>query len=55
MMMPYKTCRAPISMASFNPPWQDLLHVYKKDASDPDALQCTKGVSHRGTLVWIQI
>jgi hypothetical protein len=52
MMVPYKHCRAPASMAPFNPPWQGPIHVYKKGASDPCTLQCTKGVGHPSALAW---
>jgi hypothetical protein len=37
-------------MTSFNPPWQDLIHMYKKDVSANGAVQRTKGVSHRAAL-----
>jgi hypothetical protein len=50
MMVPYKHCRAPASMAPFNPPWQGPIHVYRKGASETGALQCTKGASHRGAI-----
>jgi hypothetical protein len=51
-LAPLVRCRAPTSMASFNPPWQGPIHVYKKGASDPCTLQCTKGVGHPSALAW---
>jgi hypothetical protein len=40
-MTPYKTCRIPASMVPFYPPWQGLIHMYRKDVSDPSTLQRT--------------
>jgi hypothetical protein len=37
-LLPYYTCRAPVSLAPCNPPWHDPIHVYRKGTSEVDAL-----------------
>jgi hypothetical protein len=38
MLVPYKTCRAPTSLAPWNLSWHGLVHVYMDDANEANAL-----------------